>query len=85
MENISSFLEKTRKFEPPDITVRKKFVEVVNDLLGIDLNVKDIRVINFEIYVKASPAVRSEIFLNKIQILDKLKQELGNKAPVNIK
>jgi len=84
MDLISTFL-KNKNITPPDETVRLRFVEIVKSKLKTELLIKDVFVRNFVLYIKCSPAVKSEIFMNKRYILDDLKEVFGLKAPLDIR
>ena len=84
MDLIDRYL-KNKNITPPDETIRKAFVEIVKKRLKIILEFKDITIRNFVVYIKTSPTIKSEIFMNKRGVLEELKQEFGLKAPLDIR
>jgi hypothetical protein len=76
MRTILSFLEKYKLFTPPDISLRKTVVEIIRDITGISLSVKNISVRNKIVYISASPLYKSEIFIKKEKIIDLLKEKV---------
>lgn len=85
MNPITSLLERIRSITPPDETIRQRIVSIVEDVLRFKLDKKDIVIRNLVVYIKTPPVIRSEIFMNKKFILESLKQEFGNKAPLDIR
>ena len=85
MNPVGSFLGKLNKITPPDETLRKRTSEIIKIKFGLSLPIKDISVKNLVVYIKGSPAIKSEVFMSKSYILEKLKKEFGLKSPLDIR
>jgi hypothetical protein len=83
--SIKFFLEKYKKLTPPDDSVRTEFARVVKKILDIELDKKDISVRNGTLYVKAQPALKSELFMRRKQITDEMRVLLEKKTPNDIR
>ncbi len=75
MENISSFLEKFKKFLSSSVSVKQSVVEVLKDVLGVDVDTKSINIKNSFVFIKCSPALKNAIFLKKKLIIDGINQK----------
>jgi len=76
MKNISSFLSKFTRITPPERFVKEVFVKVVSDTTGITLSKNEINVKGSVLFISPDPTVKSELFLKKDLLLEKLNQEL---------
>lgn len=81
---ITSFFDKFKKITLPNETVRKKTSDVLHKVININIGISCISVENNIVRVKKNSLIKSEIFLNKEQILKCLKEELGDQAPEDI-
>lgn len=77
MFNIDSLLKKFKNITPPDDHIKKTTALVVMDKLKIDISKEKIKVINNTIHIDASPAVKSVIFRNKMEILGEINNKSG--------
>lgn len=77
MDSIKLFLTKFKDYIPPELVVKKLVQEVVARQTGVKLATSDIQLTNYTIYLKASPAAKSEIFLKQEAIMAELEKELS--------
>jgi len=75
MQSIKDFLQRFKNFTPPERVVRRAVVEVVKNECGIALADKEVMVQDSVVYIRTSPAVRSEIILNKARLLATLAKD----------
>lgn len=75
MQNISNLLERFKKIKIPNETVRKEILEIIKYTTGADVDFKNISVKEGIVYIKLAGAAKSEIFLNKKKILERIKSE----------
>lgn len=90
-ENIKKvsdlFAKYKQRLVAPEASVITAFVEVVNDLIGLDINPKKV---NYNpstkiLVINGGGPLKSEIKLHQKEILTHLKGRLGEKsAPINI-
>lgn len=78
MKNVSSYLEKFKHIKPPKRTVLNKFIEVVYEVCGVKLKNFEIGIQNHIVFVTTNPTIKSEIVLNKGEILRKLNESGHN-------
>ena len=83
--NIGDYLKRFVGLTPPDDFIKEEVLKIVKDKIGIDLNKKEITISNGVIYIKTTPIIKNEIFINREKILQNLKQTLGIKSPKDIK
>ena len=74
--NIKSFLEKYKTFTPPHDFIKKAFISAVLEETGIAIESKDIRIVRNTIYLTASPAVKSELYIKKPLLLERVRSKL---------
>jgi hypothetical protein len=80
MFNVSSFLEKFKNLGGESILLKEIFIEAVKDATGIALEKKNVEIKNGTAFLKISPVIRTEIFIKKPAIFEKLaKNELSRK------
>ncbi len=84
MDLLGYFLDKYRSLVPPDDFLKEATADVIFRVIGKPLDKKMLSVRNNKIYIKASPAVKNQIFLHKQKILRTLTSELDKKAPQDI-
>ena len=58
---------------------------VINEVVGINLESKDIKIKNNIVYLNIRPIYKNEIFIKKDLINLKLKESLGKKAPQDLR
>ena len=82
MEQISFFLEKFKSLGLTASEAKRIFLDAVKIILSIELPVGDITYKDGTMYVKAEPAIKSELFLKQRIILRELAKNLG---PIKIR
>ncbi len=85
MDPISSLLQKFSSITPPDESVRKEVVGILESQYHILLDMKDVRVQKGVVYLETSPLIKTEIMMRKKDILAKLAQTLSDSAPQDIR
>jgi hypothetical protein len=81
---LSALFERFKHLTPPDESVRKKMIEIIAKRFGKDLSMQDVKVRNNVVYIQTRSAVKSEVFLQKSDILLELNTAL-NKHIVDIR
>lgn len=84
MENIAKFLEKFMGLAAPNEKPRRMIVEVIENLLGSKLEMKDVSIKENIAYIKGGSHLRSEIFLNKEKILEAIRERTAKDEEVII-
>ncbi len=79
MKTINLFLEKFKKLQVPDESVRKEFVKIVNDKYSINIDFKDVKIQNNTVFFKAASALKQEIYFDKKNILNNLNKKFNKK------
>lgn len=85
MDLIKEFLQKFSHLTLPDDTLKRLFVELVDQDFGLKIERSQLMVRNGVLFVNVSPTIKSELYLRKHKILTKLKDTLGSKAPQDIR
>ncbi len=85
MNNLGGFLDKFKSIFQGAKFEKDAVISIVNRVAKINLDEKDLDIKNFVIKLTASPGVKNEIFMRKQKILDELKAQLGDKAPIDIR
>lgn len=85
MLKINNYLEKFKNISVPSEGVRKDVSQAIKDEIGLELEVKNISIKNMVIYVKCDSSAKSEIFLRKNKILDRLKKAKKNEEILDIR
>lgn len=81
---IASFFDRFKKITLPDESVRRTTTEVLKKVIGVNVDISQISVERENLRIKDNSLIKSEIFLHKEQILQILKEKLGDQAPKNI-
>jgi hypothetical protein len=76
MQHLKFFLTKFKDYVPPELVVKKLVQEVVARQTGVKLDSKDIKLTSHTVYINASSAAKSEIFINHEVIMVELEKEL---------
>lgn len=85
MDSISSLLKKFTSITPPDESVRKEVVRILESDYNILLDIGDVRVQKGVVYLETSPLVKAEVVMRKEDILSELKKTLGDSVPRDIR
>ena len=83
--NIKSFLEKYKNITPPNGFLKKIFISAVKEETNIDIEVKDVHVEHSVIYLTASPAAKSELYIKKPRLLEKIRDQLEKRRISDIR
>ena len=81
---ITSFFNRFKKITLPDESVRKTTATVLKEVVGVNVDISQVSVERGNLRIKSNSLIKSEIFLHKEQILQSLKEKLGDQAPKNI-
>ncbi len=84
MFNIDDFLVKFRKITIPDNEIRIYISEVIFDILKLKIEKYNIKISNNSIFIKTDNIIKTEIFLNKNRILNKINNKFINRKINNI-
>ncbi|MDO8493302.1 MAG: hypothetical protein Q7S19_02045 [bacterium] len=76
MQKINGYLERFKRLTIPNEEVRKKLLGIIEEVVGVQIEIKDILIKNKIAHIKTGAMVKSEIFLNKRSILDRLIGEI---------
>ncbi len=79
--NIGDFLKRFKHILPTDRTVRDGLIAVIHECTGIRLSEREIAVRGSVAYLIADPRVKSEVFMQRGEILRKV----NDRAPVGEK
>jgi len=82
--SIDSFFDRFKKITPPNEVVRKAVSEVLFEVVGVNIDISNIKVEGENVRIKNSPFIKSDIFLHKEQIIKTLEKKLGKQTPKNI-
>lgn len=74
MNNLGNFLDKFKNLLGSSKFQKDAVISIIKSISGISLEEKDVEIKNHVVRIKASPAVRSEIFMHKQKIIDELKK-----------
>lgn len=64
---------------------KEKIVLVLKTILKTEIKTEDVQIKNGVLFLNIKPLFKNEIFLKKEKILTMLTEELGKKAPKNIR
>lgn len=81
MKNLGDLLSKYKKLVSTDRKIGEAVAAAVAEVCGLEIDRKQLQIKDWTVFVKASSAVKAEIFLNRQKILDKVKDRLGSEAP----
>ena len=77
MQQVSFFLEKFKTLGADSVSVKEAFIKSAQKIFNIKIELSDIQIKNGTIYIKAHPALKSEIFLKREALLRELTDILG--------
>ena len=84
MNNISGLLAKFKKLKPSDTYVKEAFIETMKEVMNVEVFKPEINVQGSNIFLNVHPALKTEIFLKKKEILESLDKKLQKKVVKNI-
>ncbi|MEI6296764.1 MAG: hypothetical protein WCO84_03915 [bacterium] len=86
MLQIGTLLERFKRFSKPDILVREKTCQIIEEELGIKLDDKKISFKNGTICVSTyNHVLKSEIFIKKGRILRRIQDSMADKNILDIR
>jgi cell division protein FtsX len=85
MNNLGGFLDKFKNIFQGVKFEKDAVISIINTIAKIHLDEKDFEVKNFVVKLTASPGVKSVVYMHKQKILEELKVQLGDKAPIDIR
>lgn len=85
LDNLSAFFKKFDHLRIPNETVRKATAQVIQDEMGIEIDLKTIQFKNGCISITADPLVKSELFLRKTTLLKKIRELSEGKGVIDIR
>lgn len=81
MIEIKDLLIKFDKILLSEEIKKSSIIKIFKDVIGIDIDPKDVKIKNNIIYLNIKPIYKNEIFIKKELIFSKLNNILGKKAP----
>lgn len=85
MFTIGDYLKKNGNFPQKGREERVVVVAVIQEVARVNVALRDVEINNSTAFVRVSGAPKMEILMHKDAILERLKQELGEKAPKEIR
>ncbi|MFZ2072558.1 MAG: hypothetical protein WA101_00860 [Minisyncoccia bacterium] len=66
--------------------VKKESIKnIISEVINVPIQSNDIKIKNGTVYLSIKPIYKSEIFMKREKILQKLQESLGKKAPQEIR
>ena len=85
MFNISSYLEKFKHLEPQGDSVKNVAQSVIFELIGVKIEKKEMNVKEGVLFLSIPSVVKNEVYMNKRAILEKINNNLKEKAVKDIR
>lgn len=87
MEQISFYLEKFKTLGAGERLVKKTVADAVHSLLRVSIPLEDITIKKNGVAClkNIEPALRAELFMRHTEVLLKMKEALGPKAPSRVR
>lgn len=86
MQQISSLLERFKRFSRPNIEIREAVSKAIKSEIGADVPEKEIYVKGGIVYIKTHNSIlKNELYLKKHRILDLVLNSCGPKSISDIK
>lgn len=82
---IASFLDKYRNLTPPDEALRKEICEQVLRFAGVEVEIKDLKIVGRVAHMKIKMAAKAAILPYKEKILKELTESFGKHAPIDLR
>ena len=80
MEQISFFLEKFKILGLEGVLAKRVFIETVERVSSVRLTPEQVTLRNETFFVKATPAIKSELYIHKESVLAEVAKKLGKTA-----
>ncbi len=85
MNNILDSLNKFKELLNAPKIKKQKILEIINKESNLNLTEENITIDKRIIYIKGSPILKNNIFMKKKGILESLKGEMKELAPIDIR
>ena len=85
MKKAKDLLVRWEQVVPDSFFLRSVLPAIVKKRTRAEIEPSSISVKNQTVFIKASPLIKTEIFIKKSAILEDLTKEMGEKAPRDIK
>lgn len=76
MKPLTSFLSKFTNLTPPERFVKEILISVATDVAGVTLTQDEIEVRGETLFITTAPTKKSELFMQKNLLLQRINQEL---------
>ncbi len=80
MFNIAQYLEKFKTLGMGDQSLKEALVFVIKEVVGVEIETKNVLIKNSEVIIKVSPSIKNSIFIKKDQIMKKVEERVGQKT-----
>ena len=80
MFNIAQYLEKFKTLGMGDYSLKEALVSVIKEVVGVDIETKNVFIKNGEVIIKISPSIKNAIYIKKDQIMKKVEEKVGQKT-----
>jgi hypothetical protein len=80
MFNIAQYLEKFKTLGMGDQSLKEALVFVIKEVVGVEIESKNVLIKNGEVIIKVSPSIKNAIFIKKDQIMKKVEERVGQKT-----
>jgi len=80
MFNIAQYLEKFKTLGMGDQSLKEALVFVIKEVVGVEIETKNVLIKNGEVIIKVSPSIKNAIFIKKDQIMKKVEERVGQKT-----
>jgi hypothetical protein len=85
MINFADLLNKYRQLTPPDSHLKSVVIETIHQYVGVEVKPNQIKFKGKNVFIQASPIIKSEILLKQNLIIKKLNSELQGLSPTAIR
>ena len=85
MTGISLLLERWVNFVPPDETVKRETIKIIEQEIGVVIEKSSIKVTNGVVHIDTDPTVRCELYMRQKTIQEALRAALGKHAPLGVR
>ncbi len=75
--SINSFLEKFKQILGSEAGIRDTIIRIVEERLGIKIDSKDVTIKNGVLEIKGPAYLKNEIYMQREEILEDLKNKIG--------
>ncbi len=85
MFNISSYLEKFKRIEPPGDTVKEATQKIIFEVVGMKIEKNEMAVRDGVLFLSVPSTLKNEVYMNKRAILEKTSAILKEKVLKDIR